>query len=288
MIGKLAGNMRIFLFGDSFTFNLYERSDRGEEPGITERTILKYLEILTTLEDPEPLYFSDYLKKFGYDIYNYGRNGISINSIIYSFNELANFKFKEGDRIIVNLTSFSRFDLIDDKGINHIAVCENLSGWTEDSTIKKFVVNQRLNRLYSLDNGGHIGGELLNFLKYFLDIHKEYKPILWSPFQENIKHFEDCKWFVRDISDSIFESICPEYDKIRICDETYNLIPDQHYSRYGNYYNAHIFKAVLESGLDGFYLSDENLNSKLFDIISKKSGFTSLKERSMNKFKKII
>jgi hypothetical protein len=93
---------------------------------------------------------------------------------------------------------------------------------------------------------------------------------------------------VRDISDPIFESVCPEYDKIRILDETYNLIYDHHYSRYGNYYNAHIFKTVLESGLNGFYLSDENLNSKIFDIISNKSGFTPLKERAMNRFKKLI
>lgn len=279
---------RIFLFGDSFTFNLYERSDNGEEPGITERTILKYLGCLTTPGDPDPLYFSEHLKKFGYDVYNYGKNGASINSIIYSFNALADFKFKDGDRIIVNLTSFSRFNLIDDKGINHTAVCENVGCWTEDPIIKNFVADQRLNRLYSLENRGYIGWGLLNFLKYFLDMHKEYRPILWSPFHENIKHLEDCKWFVRDISDPIFESVCPEYDKIRICDETYNLIPDQHYGRYGNYYNAHIFKTVLESGLNGFYLSDDNLNSKIFDIISNKSGFTPLKERAMNRFKKII
>jgi hypothetical protein len=279
---------RIFLFGDSFTFNLYERARGVKEPGVSERPILKYMDLLTKELNPDPLHFSDYLKKFGYDVYNYGGNGISIYSIIYYFKALADFKFKEGDRIIVNLTSFSRFDLIDDKGENHTAVCENVGDWTEDLTIKKFIVDQRLNRLYSLDNRGYIGWELLNFLKYFLDLHKEYRPILWSPFPENIKPFEDCKWFVRDISDPIFKSICPEHDKIRIWDETHNLIYDEHYSRYGNYYNAHIFKSVLESGLDGFYLSDEDLNSKIFDIVSKESGFTPIKERAINRFRNLI
>ena len=283
---------RIFLFGDSFTFNLYEKQKEINELMITEKVMLKYIDILTSEGNPEPLHFSDHLKNFGYEVYNYGRNGISINSIICSFNALSNFQFKDGDRIIVNLTSFSRFDLIDDKGSNHTALGENVGGWTEDPVIKNFVVDQRLNRLYSLDHKGYIGGEFLNHLKYFLELHKEYKPILWSPFPENVKHFEDYKWFVRDISDPIFKSICPEYNKIKIWDETHNLIYDEHYSRYGNYYNAHIFKAVLESGLDEFYLSNEDLNLKILDIVSRKSGFTPLvnilKESRMNKFKNLI
>lgn len=283
---------RIFLFGDSFTFNLFDIPKEIDESNITEQIMLRYINVLTSEGNHEPLYFSDYLKNFGYEVYNYGGNGLSMESIIYYFKILSSFQFKEGDRIIVNLTSLARFNLIDETGISHIAVCENVGKWTEDLTIKDFIADQRLNRLHSLENRGYIGMQFLDFFRYFLELHNKYKPILWSPFHENIKHFENYKWFVRDISDPIFKSICPEYDKIRICDETSNLICDEHYGRYGNYYNAHIFKAVLESGLDEFYLSDEDLNLKILDIVSNRSGFIPLvgpqKESIMSKFKKLI
>lgn len=267
---------RIFLFGDSFTYNLFNIPKGIDESYITEQIMLRYIKLLTSEGNSEPLHFSDHLKNFGYEVYNYGGNGLSMDSIIHYFKTLSTFQFKEGDRIIVNLTSFSRFNLIDDKGVNHTAVCENVGEWTNDLAIKSFITDQRLNRLYSLENRGFIGMQFLDFFKYFLELHKEYKPILWSPFPENIKHFEDYKWFVRDISDPIFKSICPEYDKIKIWDETCNLIYDEHYGRYGNYYNAHIFKAVLESGLDEFYLSDKDLNLKILDIVSTETGFTPL------------
>jgi hypothetical protein len=293
---------RIFLFGDSFTHNIYEIDRTQKTLGINETITSRYFDLLSSQEIPNPLYFSDYLKEFGYDVYNYGNNGASILQIIDNFQLLKNFKFEEGDRIIVNLTSFCRFYWIDEKGEAHVALGENVGEWTNDPSVKMLFTDQRLNRINSL-NRGYIGGTFLPFIKYFLDLHKEYKPIIWSPFPENVKHFENCKWFVRDISDPTFKSICPEYDRIRIDQETGGLIYDEHYSRYGNYYNAHIFKSVLESNLDGFYLLDRDLNYKIDQIVSSKPPFKPLEiirgkdpikelagtsERIINQLRKLI
>ena len=45
----------------------------------------KYVNILYSLKKSHPLWFSDYLKNLGHDVYNFGQSGVSSLDILYQF-----------------------------------------------------------------------------------------------------------------------------------------------------------------------------------------------------------
>lgn len=57
-------------------------------------------------------------------------------------------------------------------------------------------------------------------------------------------------------------------DSLRIIEETNGVYDDMHYSRYGNYYTALIFKTIMEYDLKtSKYVNNNNLLDKIFDVV---------------------
>jgi len=86
--------MKIFLLGDSFTDNLFKfhyknllkyESDKNLKL-VLEIEIVKYLIKLKEIDEPDPMWFDDWLTKWGYDVYNFGRGSCTMEDIIYQKN----------------------------------------------------------------------------------------------------------------------------------------------------------------------------------------------------------
>lgn len=241
---------RIFLLGDSFTENLYKIDC------LSDNSISNYIKILRRHNQPDPLYFSDYLELWGYEIYNFGHSGCSVMETILDFAKI-DTSFREGDRIIINWTSVTRFNWIDDNG--YIINIDTNADRIDNIIVKKFFQQQIINRQYSLDSNADIKTKLIPFMNYLIDLHSKYKPIVWAPFGND---FGD-KWFFYD------PTKFPNFhcDKLRINDETNGIINDYHFSRYGNYYLAIIFRNILENAETEYYIKEDKLIKKIhFEI----------------------
>ena len=102
--------MRIFVLGDSYCANLF---DKTNSKYITE--IEKYLNILKENNIDNPLWWTDWLEQWGYEIYNFGIPGCSIEDVLYQFSKIDK-NYIEGDRIIIHLPTSLRYNWYDEKG----------------------------------------------------------------------------------------------------------------------------------------------------------------------------
>ena len=245
--------MRLFLLGDSFTDNLYRR-DRAYDANI-ENYLNKF-----EGSGIEPKWFSDHLESWGYEIHNLGITGASNHDII---NRLARIdkKFKDGDRLIINWSSFTRHNWLNERGENQTV--HNDAMCIEDPYIRDFFIEQSIIREKSIVEGGFLAIDFVPFLNYLVDLHVKYKPIIWTPFCNVEKIFENNKWFYWNISNPIFKDKIKHWDKLIIADEFPDLI-DKHNGRYGNFYLAVLLRTILESGKEGYYTGDSDLLNKVF------------------------
>lgn len=91
---------RLFIFGDSWASNIFR--------------VPKYEDVLAPVNNGLiPYHLSDYLS-YHYDVYNYGMGGSSNSQIIYQFSNLP--EFREGDRILVIWSHYTRFNLWEENG----------------------------------------------------------------------------------------------------------------------------------------------------------------------------
>jgi hypothetical protein len=257
--------MKIFLLGDSFTCNLFkEKYDAIEESKINKNRldwildspIGQYLLKLNELDiNYTAKWFDDWLKEWGYDVYNFGKGACSIEDIIYQFSKIKNFDYNEGDRIIINWTHPSRFNWITQSKKNVRYIHSNNGGLPIDNYFNEQVVDREM----SFFKGGYLNKNLLPFMEYIVELHSKYKPIVWTPFHDVDKSIEKQKWFFSLEKQNTYDAFLSKLPKIfSIREETLNAFDDGHYGQYGNYYLAVLFDEIIKSNFDPYY----NDNSK--------------------------
>jgi len=210
-------------------------------------------------------WFDDWLKEWGYDVYNFGKGGCTIEDIIYQFSNIKEFDYNEGDRIIINWTHPSRFNWINDK-YNVTYVHPNTDGW--HNIPNELFKYQAVNREISFFNNQpdyYLNKKLLPFMEYIIELHSKYKPIVWSPFQDVDKIIEKQKWSFSLKTQNTYNEFISKLPKIFfINEETSNVFNDGHFGQYGNYYLAVLFDEIIKSNFDSYY----DYNSKtIFDKV---------------------
>lgn len=264
---------RLFLLGGSFTCNLYKGAFISIKKGITceesRDPIQIYIESLLKKNLEVPLWFDDYLKLWGYEIYNFGMVGCTNESVYYQFTNIDK-EYIENDRIIIHYTGLNRFDWITSEGKN-IVVTGN-PGSDPENPVRKMLLKQSVRRELSAE-GGHLDAHVIPFMKYLLDVNIKYKPILWLPSTNLSNKFSNSRWLIWDPTNDFYKNVIPEFhfNKLTIYQETNGDIPDYHLSRYGNYYAALIFDCVLRHTKDvdyGLpYLQDKILIEKINETL---------------------
>ena len=261
---------RIFLLGDSFTDNLFEKNiklyENGDRAG---NGVFDFVQLLRNSGLKDPLHFEDYLRSWGYEVINLGEGGCSIYSIYYQFTKIDK-QFREGDRIILNWTSPCRYDWIDEKG----GARTFTGGQVDEKETDKILIHlmeQAINRGLSYeDKEGFLKKRMIPFMSYLVNLHKRYKPIVWTPFEDVSKIFIDEPWYFWGVNDRIFKTTIPEFYELAITKETKDAINDYHYGRYGNFYAALVFKELLDYNKDNNktdYSKDPDLFKKIVKAI---------------------
>lgn len=283
--------MRIFLLGDSFTDNTYKSwiQNIRENQEVRMDSVGKYVTKVLENQLPDPLHFEDYLKMWGHEVINLGSNGCTNDTIFYSFSRIDS-EFREGDRIIINWTGLNRYNWIG-KADNVISINGGKPDDYETNPKTKILFDQYILRMESSKPGGSLMKNLGPFMKYLLDVNARYKPIMWIPSDFPNEFFRDQKFYMYEPSNEAFRKIIPEFDKLTIEGET--DIKDRHYGRWGNFYLAVIFNAVLkyteEIDHDGYYIRDQELYSKVIEEIkNSQSNIPTLPESIFQKFKGLI
>jgi len=258
---------RIFILGDSFADNLYSKEkatiENGQPIGSNVGDYI-YSFIKNNIE--LPLYFDDWLKEWGYEVYNYGIGGCSNYEIMYQFSKIDK-EFQEGDRLVIAMTSFHRHNWLDDSG-NNITV--HNTGQVSPNTpkmIQEFFQQYSINADLSIATGGYLKTHFVEFFSYLFFLHKKYKPIIWSGFNNISDVFQNEKYFIWDPTHTTYSNIIPEWGKLRINEETNELNTDMHYGRYGNYYLALIIKTIIENPTVDYRMDDYYMMSKIKEAI---------------------
>lgn len=259
--------MKIFLLGDSFTCNLFKvQYDIIEKSKIDEKLLLwvqsneigKYLLKLNELDiNYTAKWFDDWLKEWGYDVYNFAMNGCTIEDIIYQFSKIKNFNYNEGDRIIINWTHPSRFNWINDK-YDAIYIHPNTDGY--HNIPNELFKQQAVNREISFFNDGYLNQNLLPFMEYIVELHSKYKPIVWTPFNDVEKSIQKQKWNFSIRHQSMNDNFSSKLPKNwNFKEETLDIIDDMHFGQYGNYYMAVLFDQIIKSNIGAYYNNDSKI-----------------------------
>ena len=261
--------MKIFLLGDSFTDNLFEFYSKilldfefsKKFPWAESHAIVQYLKKLQSKNAPKPLWFDDWLREWGYDVYNFANNGCTIEDILYQFSKIKYFDYNDGDRIILNWTHPSRFNWITND-LNCHFIHSNVDGLVFSP--KELFGEQAINRELSFfDNEYHLAylnKNLSPFMEYIMEVHSKYKPIVWTPFDDVYEAIKKQKWifsFQNDFAYRNFSSKLPINFEIR--EETLGVYDDGHYGQYGNYYIAVLFDEIIKSNIGPYYNNDSKI-----------------------------
>lgn len=258
----MENNIRIFIFGDSFASNLFQEGyEKLPDHHINPTQIGQYLLDLKEENIDDALWFSDWLTKFGYQVYNYGQGGSDNQTILEQFTKLDK-EFRPGDRIILWLSSFSRFQWINDMSerwsINANSVLHGLDYKNNDLLLK-----QCLNRENSFRNG-YMSRVTLPFYEYFIDLHSRYNPIVVSFCNQTTQKMKNYKHFVSfDTTGSVSLLKFGNSFKTNIITETNGQIVDGHFDRKTNLSYAIIFDEIIKSGLEKNYSKNRELLEKI-------------------------
>lgn len=258
----MENNIRIFIFGDSFASNLFQEGyEKLPDHHINPTQIGQYLLDLKEENIDDALWFSDWLTKFGYQVYNYGQGGSDNQTILEQFTKLDK-EFLPGDRIILWLSSFSRFQWINDMSerwsINANSVLHGLDYKNNDLLLK-----QCLNRENSFRNG-YMSRVTLPFYEYFIDLHSRYNPIVVSFCNQTNQKMKNYKHFVSfDTTGSVSLLKFGNTFKTNIITETNGQIVDGHFDRKTNLSYAIIFDEIIKSGLEKNFSKNRELLEKI-------------------------
>jgi hypothetical protein len=261
--------MRIFVFGDSFADNLYEENYRSLNNKHRENGILTYLRDIRDEGFDDALWFTDWLAKWGYEVYNFGIGGCDNNDIISQFSNLDKYEFQEGDRIIIWMTSHLRFSWINENG-HKLTIMPMTTPYTNNTSIdilkSELLWEQCGNREQSfLKPNGYLKNHQIPLYEYFINLHSKYNPIVTSFCQNTINSLKHNKWMFDIGSFNSHKLTIKVNNPIRI--ETNEKCGDGHFSRYGNYYWAMIFDEIIKSNMKENYLKSYQLMKKIEDKV---------------------
>lgn len=273
---------RVFLLGDSFTENLYQTElemRMNGDPAVGE--IRKYIDYIIDATGECPLYFDDWLRKWGYEVHNFGMGGCSVH---HTFNQfvLIDPEFRSGDRLIVNWTDPSRLDWLRDDGrISTLGPNQ----YADKPRVMRAMQEQLILRMQSTKNEdgyGYLRNQTLSFASKLVDLHARYKPIQWSPFDDISSVLSGDIWHFFEPQHRMFKGFIKEWDMLFINSETGGVCEDRHYSRWGNYYAALAFKTIMEEGdeFNGNW-KDTQLLERVLDVFKNNPPpFTSINWKS--------
>jgi hypothetical protein len=267
--------MRIFLLGDSFTANLFQTEfkkiiNNKITPEDYNYNMFKYVNTFYQKQNYSPFHFSDWLKEWGYEVYNFANGGASLDEIIHQFAKIP-LKYEEGDRIILNLTHHSRFMWFLEEN-HYIQVIPGYHAPDENSNLIEFLQKQCIARDDNMHADGYLKNVYVKFIDYLIKKHSNYNPIVWGPFLDINSHFEKNSYFfkVQDIFSENYGSIY---------EETLKTINDKHFGILRNHALATAFDTIIKDDIN----SDYN-NKKLVDKIINKIN----KSKLINPWRKII
>jgi hypothetical protein len=258
----MENNIRIFIFGDSFASNLFQEGyEKLPDHHINPTQIGQYLLDLKEENIDDALWFSDWLTKFGYQVYNYGQGGSDNQTILEQFTKLDK-EFRPGDRIILWLSSFSRFQWINDMSerwsINANSVLHGIDYKDNDLLLKQCWLRENSFR------NGYMSRATLPFYEYFIDLHSRYNPIVVSFRNQTNQKMKNYKHFVSfDTTGSVSLLKFGNLFKTNIITETNGQIVDGHYDRKTNFSYAIIFDEIIKSGLEKNYSKNRELLEKI-------------------------
>jgi len=258
----MENNIRIFIFGDSFASNLFQEGyEKLPDHHINPTQIGQYLLDLKEENIDDALWFSDWLTKFGYQVYNYGQGGSDNQTILEQFTKLDK-EFRPGDRIILWLSSFSRFQWINDMSerwsINANSVLHGLDYKDNDLLLKQCWLRENSFR------NGYMSRVTLPFYEYFIDLHSRYSPIVVSFCNQTNQKMKNYKHFVSfDTTGSVSLLKFGNSFKTNIITETNGQIVDGHFDRRTNLSYAIIFDEIIKSGLEKNYSKNRELLEKI-------------------------
>lgn len=263
--------MRIFVLGDSFADNLFknaydlEIANYNPDSPYPLSEIANYLISLKNSNIDNPLWWTDWLEEWGYEVINFGLGGCSNQNIFYQFAKIDK-EFKEGDRIILHWSDHCRFDWNVDFDGRNISIHPNINTRHFDfmNTSEKTLLR---NQIVCRDNSftkerGYLNTELIPFMNWIVEKHSEYNPIVWSIFL-NTKNYLDKSRIISHKSPDFLKKINDKWDwEIRT--ESGGLFNDGHYGRYGNYYMAVLFDEMIKSGITTNF-NDKDNSSIIFN-----------------------
>jgi hypothetical protein len=258
----MENNIRIFIFGDSFASNLFQEGyEKLPDHHINPTQIGQYLLDLKEENIDDALWFSDWLTKFGYQVYNYGQGGSDNQTILEQFTKLDK-EFRPGDRIILWLSSFSRFQWINDMSerwsINANSVLHGIDYKDNDLLLKQCWLRENSFR------NGYMSRATLPFYEYFIDLHSRYNPIVVSFCNQTNQKMKNYKHFVSfDTTGSVSLLKFGNFFKTNIITETNGQIVDGHFDRKTNLSYAIIFDEIIKSGLEKNYSKNRELLEKI-------------------------
>jgi hypothetical protein len=258
----MENNIRIFIFGDSFASNLFQEGyEKLPDHHINPTQIGQYLLDLKEENIDDALWFSDWLTKFGYQVYNYGQGGSDNQTILEQFTKLDK-EFRPGDRIILWLSSFSRFQWINDMSerwsINANSVLHGIDYKDNDLLLKQCWLRENSFR------NGYMSRATLPFYEYFIDLHSRYNPIVVSFCNQTNQKMKNYKHFVSfDTTGSVSLLKFGNLFKTNIITETNGQIVDGHFDRKTNLSYAIIFDEIIKSGLEKNYSKNRELLEKI-------------------------
>ena len=258
----MENNIRIFIFGDSFASNLFQEGyEKLPDHHINPTQIGQYLLDLKEENIDDALWFSDWLTKFGYQVYNYGQGGSDNQTILEQFTKLDK-EFRPGDRIILWLSSFSRFQWINDMSerwsINANSVLHGIDYKDNDLLLKQCWLRENSFR------NGYMSRATLPFYEYFIDLHSRYNPIVVSFCNQTNQKMKNYKHFVSfDTTGSVSLLKFGNLFKTNIITETNGQIVDGHFDRKTNLSYAIIFDEIIKSGIEKNYSKNRELLEKI-------------------------
>lgn len=247
--------MRIFLLGDSFTNNIFQAEF---EKIINNRIVLndykyemfKYVNTFYQKQNYPPFHFSDWLKEWGYEIYNFGIGGASLDEIIHQFAKIP-LEYQEGDRIILNLTHHCRFMWF--YQTHYLQIIPGYYGPDKESNLVELLQKQCVARNDNMSNGGYLKEVYIKFIDYLIKKHSNYNPIVWGPFLDINLYFEQNSYFFK-VQDVFNENCCS------IHEETCKTINDKHFGVVANHTLATAFHTIINDNINSDY---NNINLKL-------------------------
>lgn len=257
--------MRIFVFGDSFADNLYKQNYVSINNKHYNNEIMKYLRDIRVEGFDDALWFTDWLEKWGYEVYNFGVGGCDNNDIITQFKNLNKYEYQEGDRIIVWLTSYLRFPWIHENG-QKLTIMPMTTPYANneptDILKSQLLWEQCINREKSfLRPNGYLKSHQIPFYEYFINLHSKYKPIVTSFCPNVLNSLKHNKW-IFDTGDFINREVSTKTNQ-PICVETNDMCGDGHLGRGGNLSWAIMFDELIKSDMDGNYLKSYQFMKKL-------------------------